>query len=289
MAFDDETLLNWHFDRVVSTYTQRDTMLYALGLGFGFEPTATDQLRYVYEKNLCTFPTMAVVLGHPGSWMRDPRSGIDVNKVLHAEQDLQLYKLLPTEGTVIAENQVVDVVDKGADKGALIIMERKLYEQSSGDLLCLQRSTAFARANGGFGGSSKPKQPPVIVQWPDRKPDFSVEIPTSTQSALLYRLSGDYNEIHADPEVAKKAGFKVPILHGLASYGIAARSIMSALALGPDELVQFGLRFSSPVYPGETLRTELWKTGNEIVFRSTVVERDVVALNNGRAVIGEVQ
>jgi acyl dehydratase len=284
MAFSYDKILNWPFDEVVETYAMRDSIIYALGLGFGFNPTDPDELKYVYEDGLQTFPTMAVVLGHPGPWMTNPETGIDYVKVLHGEQSLEIHQDLPVEGTVVAQNKVIDVVDKGADKGALIINERKLYEQASGDLLCTQKSVIFARGNGGFGGPVTASPKPHAL--PDREPDATVDIPTSTQAALLYRLNGDYNPLHADPAVAERAGFKAPILHGLASYGVAARAVLKSIDdTGSPRLKSFGLRFSAPVYPGETMRTEIWRDGNEVSFRARVLERDVIALNNGIAVV----
>ncbi len=284
MAFSYEKILNWPFDEVVETYSMRDSVIYALGLGFGFNPTDPDELQYVYEDGLRTFPTMPVVLGHPGPWMTDPESGIDYVKVLHGEQHLEIHQDLPVEGTVVAENKVIDVIDKGADKGALITSERKLYEQTSGDLLCTQKSVIFARGNGGFGGPVTASPKPHVL--PDREPDATVDIPTSPQAALLYRLNGDYNPLHADPAIAEKAGFKAPILHGLASFGIAARAVLQSLNnTDSSRLKSFGLRFSAPVYPGETIRTEIWRDGNEVSFRARVPERDVIALTNGIAVV----
>ena len=285
MTFSYEKILNWPFDEVVETYAMRDSIVYALGLGFGFNPTDPDELKYVYEDGLRTFPTMPVVLGHPGPWMTDPESGINYVKVLHGEQHLEIHQDLPVEGTVVAENKVTDVVDKGADKGALIVNERKLYEQASGDLLCTQKSVIFARGNGGFGGPVTASPNPHAL--PDREPDATVDIPTSTQAALLYRLNGDYNPLHADPAIAEKAGFKAPILHGLASFGIVARAVLQSLNnTDSSRLKSFGLRFSAPVYPGETIRTEIWRDGNEVTFRARVPERDVIALTNGIAVVG---
>ena len=284
MTFSYDKILNWPFDDVVETYAMRDSIIYALGLGFGFNPTDPGELKYVYEDGLRTFPTMPVVLGHPGPWMTDPESGIDYVKVLHGEQHLEIHHDLPVEGTVVAENKVIDVVDKGADKGALITSERKLYEQTSGDLLCTQKSVIFARGNGGFGGPVTASPKPHVL--PDREPDTTVDIATSPQAALLYRLNGDYNPLHADPAVAEKAGFKAPILHGLASFGIAARAVLQSLNnTDSSRLKSFGLRFSAPVYPGETIRTEIWRDGNEVSFRARVPERDVIALTNGLAVV----
>ena len=279
--FDYEKILNWPFEPVVQSYTKKDTMLYALGLGFGQNPTDANELQYVYEKDLLTFPTMAVVMGHPGSWLSDPESGIDMTKVLHGEQALQIHKPMPIEGTIVAETKVLEVIDKGAEKGAVIIIERKLFEQNSHELYCTQHSTIMARGNGGFGGPVTSIPKPHAL--PERQGDKIVEILTSTQAALLYRLSGDYNPLHADPELAKKVGFDAPILHGLASFGIAARAVLQACDItNPDKLSFISLRFSKPVYPGETISTEVWRDKDVVSFRSIVTERDVVVLNNGK-------
>ncbi len=285
MSLNYKKILNWPFEDVIQSYTERDSIIYALSLGLGFDPTDPGELNFVYEKGLETFPTMAVVMGHPGPWMTNPETGIDFIKVLHGEQHLEVHKPLPTEGSIVGRNRVVDVIDKGADKGALIITERKTYEEKSGDLLNTQKATIFARGNGGFGGPVTSWPTPHAL--PDREPDAVVDIPTSTQAALLYRLNGDLNPLHADPKLAEKAGFEAPILHGLASYGIAARAVLKASDIeDASKLESFGLRFSAPVYPGETIRTDIWKDGHNVSFRSRVVERDVLVLNNGRAVIG---
>ena len=284
MPIDYEKLVNWSFNDVEQTYSRRDTILYALGIGLGFNPTDPDELRFVYEKDLTVFPTMPVVLGHPGPWMNNPDTGIDMTKVLHGEQHLTIHKSLPVEGTVIGQSRVIEVIDKGQGKGALITLERNLYEKSNGDLLNTQTAVILARGDGGFGGPNIPGPKPHVL--PERAPDYVHDIPVSFQAALLYRLSGDYNPLHADPAIAEKVGFKSPILHGLASYGIAARAVLKA-CVGNDPLrfVHFGLRFSSPVYPGETIRTEIWRDDNGVSFRALVVERDIVVLNNGRAEI----
>ena len=285
MPLNYKKILNWPFEDVIQSYSERDSIIYALSLGLGSNATDPSELKFVYEKELQTFPTMAVVMGHPGPWMQDPETGIDFVKVLHGEQYLEIHKPLPTEGSIIGRTRVVDVIDKGVDKGALIITERKLYEQKTGDLLNTQSAIIFARGDGGFGGPAT--SAPVPHSLPDRDPDRVVDIPISTQAALLYRLNGDYNPLHADPVIAKKAGFEAPILHGLASYGIAARAVLKALDNGDaSELRSFGLRFSAPVYPGETIRTDVWKDGNIVSFRASVVERDVTVLKNGRAEIG---
>jgi acyl dehydratase len=257
-------------------------MLYALGLGLGFNPCEASELRFVYEKHLKTFPTMPVVLGHPGPWMLDPRVGVNMVKVLHAEQHLEIHKPLPPEGAVIARNRVLEVVDKGAEKGALIITQRKIYDRDSEECYCTQKSVAFARGDGGFGGPVTSSDKPATI--PEREPDFTVDVPVSNQAALLYRLSGDYNPLHADPKIAQKAGFDQPILHGLASFGVAARALLDGVgAEDSSTLASVGVRFSAPVYPGEVVSTSVWEEGGLFFFRSRVQARDVTVLNNGVA------
>ncbi|GGC63187.1 MaoC/PaaZ C-terminal domain-containing protein [Chelatococcus reniformis] len=286
MPIDPERLLNWPFEDLEHTYTARDTILYALGLGLGADPLDEAQLRFVYEENLAALPTMAVVLGYPGFWVKDPATGVDWKKVLHGEQGLEVFKPLPAEGTVIGRTRVTGIIDKGAGKGALLLSDRDVIDKKSGDLLCRVSGTSFLRGDGGFGGSSGPAPAPHAM--PERAPDLSVSIPTLPQAALIYRLSGDYNPLHADPKVAAAGGFKAPILHGLCTYGVAGRALLQAVGGSkPESLRRMDVRFTSPVYPGETIVTEIWKgEGGAVSFRAKVAERDVVVLNNGRAEFG---
>ena len=285
MSFDYDTLLNWPFDEVEHAYTKKDTMLYALGIGFGSEQTDQGQLKYVYEKDLQTFPTMAVVLGHPGNWMTHPKAGINMVKVLHGEQHLEIHKNLPAEGTIIGHTKVLDVIDKGTDRGALISVQRTIYEKSTGDLLNTQIAIIFARGNGGFGGPTG-KSMPSPQQMPERAPDCHEDLLIGNHAALLYRLNGDYNPLHSDPEIARKAGFDRPILHGLATYGVAARAVVISLENGAaSQLTRFNARFSAPVFPGETLRTEIWHEEDMMIFRARVLERNITVLNNGSAYV----
>lgn len=283
MAIDYQKLKNRKFEDVVHSYTWKDTILYALGLGFGADPMDKKQLRFTYEEGLAALPTMAVVLGSPGFWVKNPDSGVDWKQVLHGEQGLRILKPLPAEGTVIGRTRIVDIIDNGPGKGALMYSERDIVDQKTGEVLAVSESTTFARADGGFGGPSGPKK--SVHAMPERAPDISVDIPTLPQAALIYRLSGDYNPLHADPDVAATAKFKQPILHGLCTYGVAGHALVKSLC-GYDaaKLKRMDLRFSSPVYPGETIRTEIWKDGpGKASFRSKVVERDIMVLNNGYA------
>ena len=284
MPIDYDKLMNWPFPELEHSYTERDTMLYALGVGCGHDPLDPDDLRHVYEDGLQALPTMAVVLGYPGFWLKDPETGVDWRKVLHGEQGLVLHRPLPPSGTVVGRSRVTEIVDKGEGKGALLFSERDVVDKATGDLLCTVTSTTFMRGEGGFGGPSGPAPAPHAM--PNGDPELVLDLPTLPQAALIYRLSGDTNPLHADPEVARAVGFDRPILHGLATYGVAGRAVLRACCGDdPARLKRLDVRFSAPVYPGETIRTEMWVDGGTVSFRCRAVERDTVILNNGLAVI----
>jgi len=281
---DVETVLAWRFDDVVQTYGEHDTILYALGLGYGADPTDPAALRHVYEDGLVAVPTMAAVLANPGPWTRDPRTGIDWVASLHGEQGLVIHAPLPPAGRVLGRCRVSGIIDKGPGKGALLMQERNLFDAASGALLATRTTTSFLRSDGGCG--APPREQPKPPQIPDRAPDIVHDIATRPEAALIYRLSGDMNPVHADPKIAAKAGFPRPILHGLCTYGIAGRALV-ATACGGDSsrLRELHVRFSAPVFPGETIRVDLWEHGAEWRLRARVAGRDAVVLNNGRAVV----
>ena len=286
MAIDYDKLKNWPFKPVEQSYTTRDSILYALGLGLGADPLDAGDLKYTFEEaeGFAALPFMAVVLGTPGFWVRDPESGIDWKKVLHGEQGMELFGPVPAEGTVIAQNRVAEIIDKGEGKGALLYIEREITDKATGAKIAKLTSTTFARGDGGFGGPTGPVK--TVHELPDRAPDATVDTPVLPQAALIYRLSGDPNPLHASPEVAAAAGFKAPILHGLCSFGIAGVAVLRTFCDNdPARLKSFGLRFSSPVYPGETIRTEMWRDGQTVSFRAVIGDR--VVLNNGYATIGD--
>ena len=280
------------FPEVEQTYTARDTMLYALGLGYGHDPMDENQLQFVYEKNLKTLPTMAVVLGYPGFWMKDPDSGIDWVRLVHGEQSLTVHKPLPVAGTVVGTSRIVSVTDKGQGKGALVFQERTLRDKATGEVHATIDHLTFCRADGGFsekpgngpkGGDMPPPQKPAV---PETAPHAVCDLPTLPQAALIYRLCADANPLHAEPAVAKAAGFPQPILHGLATYGVAGHAILRTYCgYDPARLKSLALRFSAPVFPGETIRTEMWKEGNRVQFRAKSVQRDIVVLSHGTAEI----
>jgi len=284
VAINYEKLVNWQIPEVDQRLTSRDTILYALGVGLGADPCDADQLRFVYEDGLQALPTMAIILGYPGPWHAHPDTGITRSHVVHGEQGFRILKPLPVEGDVLGKTRVTGVVDKGKDKGALVMTDCTVRDKTSCEMICTLTSTAFCRADGGFGGPDGPVSAPHRI--PNAPAQHVCDLPTLPQAALIYRLSGDYNPLHADPAYASRAGFKMPILHGRCTFSIAGHAILKTLCgYDPARFVSMRARFSAPVYPGETIRTQMWCDGNVVSFRSTVVARGVTVLDNGRAEI----
>lgn len=282
MAIDLDTLLNFPIPEVRQSLTKRDSVFYALSIGLGHDPMDERQLDFVdHHRTLQAMPSMAVVLGHPGFWLGNPATGVDAVRVVHGEQGIEIHKPLPVEGEIIGTTRVTGLVDKGEGKGALLYSEKEV-RGADGTLYATTRSTTFLRGDGGFGGPSGPVKAPHPT--PETAPDLVVDLPTRPEQALYYRLNGDDNPLHANPAVAIKAGFPRPILHGLCTLGVVTHALVRALA-GYDAaaLKSLNLRFSSPVFPGETIRTEIWRDG---AFRARVLERDVVVVTNGHAKIG---
>ena len=282
MTIDYEKLLALTIPEAEHSYTERDTILYALGVGVGHDPMSRGELQFVYEPNLKTLPTYPVVLGYPGFWARDLDTGIDWVRLVNGEQGVRRHRPIPVRGTVVGRTRILDVVDKGTGKGALVYTEREVSDKASGQLLASVTQTIFCRADGGFGGPPRPTLP--VHPIPERTPDTVCDLTTRPEQALIYRLSGDRNALHADPEVAKKAGYERPVLHGAATFGVAGHAVVKAACDDdPERVVSSACRFSAPVIPGETIRTEIWRDGAVVSFRSRIVGRDAIAVNNGRA------
>jgi len=263
-------------------YEPKDCMLYALGVGLGHDPLNEDELAFVYEKNLKVLPTMATVLGHTGSLAQRADTGINWVMVVNGEQGFTLNRPLAGQGVVIGRTKIVEVIDKGSGKGALILTERKINDKASGALIATVTQTIFCRGDGGFGGPQRQTPPPHPI--PARAPDAVCDLGTRPEMALIYRLSGDYNPLHAEPAFARAAGYDRPILHGLGTFAVSGHAVLKTMCgYDPARLVSFAGRFSAPVLPGETIRTEMWRDGPIVSFRARVVERDVVAINHGRA------
>jgi acyl dehydratase len=263
-------------------YTDRETMLYAIGIGMGRDPYDENELPFVFEKGgLKTVPSMATVLARI-PLLKD--CGYDYSKVVHGEQRLTLHRPLPPEGELIADSRVTAAYDKGPGKGAVIYTETKVRLASDGAPLFTQASTTFARGDGGFGGPAG--SGPEPHRLPERKPDLTLSLETRKDQALLYRLNGDRNPLHADPELAKRVGFPVPILHGLCTYGTACRAVLQAVCkYDHRKITGFDVRFSAPVYPGEHIVTDMWVDGAVVSFRCRVPERDVTVINNGKCTL----
>jgi acyl dehydratase len=267
---------------LAASYGDRETMLYALGVGFMRDPLNKDELPFVYENGLKTVPTMATVIGWASADLV-LRLNLNLLLVVHGEQRLTLHKALPSAADVVFDERVVGAYDKG-DKGALILIEREVREKQSGDKLCTLGMTIFARGDGNFGGPKEGAPEPHAL--PTRAPDLVHEADTRQDQAFIYALSGDRNPLHRDPAFAKMAGFPRPILHGLCSYGTACRSIISTVCkYDSTRITGFDVRMSAPVFPGETIVTEMWVDGNIVSYRSKLKERDVVVLNNGKCTL----
>ncbi|WP_270934734.1 MaoC/PaaZ C-terminal domain-containing protein [Falsiroseomonas oryzae] len=281
MPIVPETLLNFPIPEIRQRLRWQDAALYALSLGCGQDPMDAAELPFVTEgAAMRALPTMAVVLGYPGFWLRDPRTGVDAVRLVHGEQSVELHAPLPVDGEVIGRSRVTGLVDRGEGKGALLYSERVILDAATGAKLATLEQTTFLRGDGGFGGPSGPVKKPAPE--PEGAPAIVVDLPTRPEMALLYRLNGDHNPLHSDPGVAAKAGFPRPILHGLATFGVVGRALLRAVCGNdPARFGQMECRFSAPVFPGETIRTEIWPDKGGAAFRARVVERDVVVVGNG--------
>ena len=285
-------LKSWEFPVLEHRYTVDDCMRYALALGLGEDSTNMEQLQFVNDTTPgmpLAMPTLAVILGFPGSWMQDPATGIDFPKIVHGEESIVLHHPLPAAGTVQAQHRVVSIVDKGQGRGATVTYDKELTDKASGVLLATVRHTTFARGDGGFsaGNGRTDASPPPLPKCPVGVPDKAIEIRTLAQQALLYRLCADRNPLHSEPAVALEAGFPRPILHGLCTYGIACRAILAAWCDSrPERLRSLFARFTAPVFPGESIRIEMYAdaaTSGAVAFRAIALERGVTVLDAGRA------
>lgn len=249
----------------------RDAALYALSVGYG-----ADDLRHSYGPDLVLAPTLPNVVGHPGPWMQ--AAGVDWSGVVHAEQRLLLHRPLPLDTDLLCRSQMVSVVDKGAGKGMFATFSREIAAADGVPFATLLQTDA-CRFDGGCGSAGTPPQ--ALLPPPQTPSDTVIEIRTRPDSALLYRLNGDLNPLHADPEVARAAGFPRPILHGLCTMGHVARAVCGLMA--PGRLTALSCRFSAPVYPGETLSVEIWRSPEGARFRATAAERSLVVMTCGEA------
>lgn len=283
MAINIDKLRRFRVPVVRQTLTPSAIALYALSIGMGRDPLDQDQLPFVDPlQGPKVMPAMVLVMAHPGFWLADANSGVDPKAVLHAAQAFEILTALPSDGEVESRTRVTEVIDKGEGKAALMLSETELRDAAGTRFAKLTRTT-FIRGGGGFGGAAgQSGQRAEDWQGP---PDHVVDLTTGREQALLYRLNGDLNPLHSDPEIASKAGFERPILHGLCTMGVVTHAVLKGLAdYRPERLRAVRLSFSKPVFPGETIRTEICNDGR---FRARVVERDVIVVERGVAEIAD--
>ena len=286
MPLDRERLLQWRFPDLIQRYSARDAIIYALSIGVPDDPLDLQHLQFVTEENLVAFPTLALVLGaRDGVWMEDAATGITRRGVVHGEEHAVFHDLLPPHGTIRAETAIVDVLDKGEGRGALVVLRRNVLDQGSGRLLATITSTIFCREDGGFAASISPA-PALSTNRPMGPSELELETSTAKTAALLYRLNGDWNPLHAYPARARAAGFSEPPLHGLCTMGMAAHCLLRACRdYSPDALAEIAVRFSGPFFPGETLVVRIWLNGAEMFFEGWAKERNAKVLDRGKAVV----
>lgn len=270
-------------DQSVFTWTDRDTLLYALGVGAG-----TDELAFTTENShgiaQQVLPTYAVIACFPGAVVAQIGS-FNFAMLLHGSQEIRLWAPLPPAGSLTVVAEVADIQDKGAGKNAIVMLKGTGTDPETGQVVVETMMTAVIRGEGGFGG--QPGRRPAAPEIPASQPHSRIVLSTREDQALIYRLSGDRNPLHSDPWFARElAGFPRPILHGLCTYGVAGRALVDALGGGDATKVRaIASRFVSPVFPGETLTTSVWRTGSgRAVFRTEAANPDG---SNGRLVLDD--
>jgi acyl dehydratase len=253
-------------------YTERDLMLYALGVG-------ATELDFVYERNLKALPTFAVIPAFP-AMTGMTSAGIEINlvMVLHGEQSFRIHNTIPTKGKLTTKGKVASVYDKG--KGALLNVATETHDEG-GKLIFENSSGVFVRGAGGFGGERGPEAGNIPLE---RAPDKTVEMQTLPIQAMIYRLSGDRNPLHIDPDFAKMAGYDRPILHGLCTFGHVGRAVLQEYCGNdPSRFGGLSVRFSGVVYPGDTIITEMWDEGNGKVILQAKTQEGRVVISNAAA------
>lgn len=273
----DPSIVGADLGSFTTSWDADDVVLYHLGLGAGVPQTDPGELEYCLEDRLKVLPSFSVN-GPIGMLPRVRQlEGADfpLTALLHGEHEMIVHRPLPAAATVTQRGRVAELWDKG--KAALVVMEVDSLA-ADGTKLVTNRYHAFIRGEGGFGGE-KGYSAPVVI--PDREPDASVQRPTLVQQALLYRLCGDKNPMHADPAIAKLGGFDVPLLHGLCTYGIALKAAVDEILDGDVTAVaKYSTRFAQPVFPGDTLRVDMWREGSRVVLGVGVVGREGPVLTN---------
>ncbi len=277
MPIDPSRALGAELGESTTSYTKDDVILYHLGVGAGDPATDPNELEYCFEKNLKVLPSFGVIptFGSMGGLGSVPGLEFNFAMLLHGEQDLEVHAPIPPEARITNKAKIAEIWDKG--KAALVVLQVDTRDEA-GKPLFTNRFSLFLRGEGGFGGESGPKAGNAA---PDRAPDGVIERKSLPQQALIYRLSGDKNPLHADPEFAKMAGFDTPIIHGLCSYGIVCKAIVDEV-LGGDvaKLARYSARFAGVAFPGETYVVSYWKEGDTILFEAKSKERDAKIITN---------
>ncbi|ROT97378.1 3-alpha,7-alpha,12-alpha-trihydroxy-5-beta-cholest-24-enoyl-CoA hydratase [Altererythrobacter sp. FM1] len=280
-----QEVVNYCFETIEQSYSARDAILYALATGYATQPLDPLHLRYLYENSLTTAPTFANVLGYPGLWMNDPRVEIDWVKMLHAEHRMTLHRSLPPAASTVSTNRVTGLRDLGP-RGAMVHYQTDITLADEGEPLATLITSVIARGDGGCGDWGD--APPSLERVPERNPDATIELATSKMQPLLYRLSGDLHPIHIDPAVSSAAGLRRPLLHGLATKGMAGYALLRQFCdLDAKRLMSMAVRFTRPVMPGDVLRFEFWgEAPGRIQFRAVAVnEGDAPVLDRCEAVV----
>ena len=277
MPINYDEIMSLKSEDIEVSYTDKQSILYSLGVGLGNDPMNLDELKYVYENSQLALPSMATNFQYHHPLLL--KANLNFIMVVHGEQRLSLMNPIPVSGEFLMNMKVINCFDKGAAKGAVIETETTVRLKKDDMPICKLISTTFARGDGGFGGTDATPSKKIILEG---NPDITHEVNTKLDQALIFRLSGDFNPLHSDPGFAKAAGFPRPILHGLCTYGVACRSLVASICDNDvKKLKRFDCRFSSPVFPGETIITEMWKKDNIVNFQSKVKERDQIVLKNG--------
>ena len=280
MPIDVDVALNAELDPIEFSWVSSDIQLYQLGLGAGADPMDPRELRYLIDDTPQVLPTFGNVAAtfhatKPPT-VKFPGIDIELSKVLHASERVEVPAPLPPSGSARAVTRFTDIWDKGK---AAVIWSETTVSDTDGTLLWTQKRSIFARGEGGFGGSRGPSSSDAA---PDRRPDLEVEVPILPQQALLYRLCGDRNPLHSDPEFAAAAGFSQPILHGLCTYGMTCKAITDALLDGDAGAVSaYGARFSGVAFPGETLKVGIWKDNGRFLASVVAPSRDNAVVLSG--------
>ncbi|MDZ4277501.1 MAG: MaoC/PaaZ C-terminal domain-containing protein [Dehalococcoidia bacterium] len=259
-------------------YTDREVILYALGVG-----ATTDELPFVYEKDLKVLPTFGVIAAFPVMMSMGQVIELNPAMVLHGDQRIELKAPIPASGKLTTKGKISAIWDKGS--GAVVVVDSQTQDES-GAVLFANTASLFVRGEGGFGGERGPSASGKNVPA-ERSPDHTVEYKTSPDQAALYRLSGDRNPLHIDPEFAKLGGFDRPILHGLCTFGFAGRAVLHACCgSDPARLKDFEARFSGVVFPGETIVTDIWQEpSGRYVFQARTAERGEPVISNAAATV----